>query len=279
MLEEKSKTENSRAHDQINELAVSALNGNTSSVETLYRRFKPMVFFYRNYYHRFIPTEEVEGCYDEAFTVALQTYDPSMGCSFANYMNISMRRTVLNAMSDYSAIHIPAKLRSKVSKIIAYMDGGSSSPEGRPLTAETIEEAKEYYGWSELNTHLVMKALPILSAGFTTSTVYEDGTFGENLTSGPLVLPEIDESGLDRKYLSKLIDSVITIYFHGTERGVMENIMTAFLDSLSTGHSCSQIAYEMFGYEPNTTTRKLGQLLDVIREYCRFNNIQGSDFF
>ncbi|MBD0788067.1 hypothetical protein HUO09_17065 [Vibrio sp. Y2-5] len=274
-------TEQVRSRNQNGDPLVDlAIKGDQSAIETLYNKYKPLLFFSHNHFKSVIPSDEIEGCYDEAFVTTLNTFNESYGCQFVTHLKNILHRTIFANIPSYSDIYIPKILRYRVFRIMKYLGCNNvhdSSVHG--FTIEHIEMAKAHYGWDTLNSELVMYVIPILFYELSDSFNYEEALQKKDSFGLTVEQSTIDESDVIRRDLANLIETVLNLYFHGEEKVFMKNIMRMYVQSLANDECYAQRALQVYGYDTKTTSRKCVYFFDVLREYCQFNDIKIDDYF
>ena len=261
-----------------NTLLESAQIGDNRSIEKLYKKNKPILYYARNIYKTLLPVEDIDGCYGLAFTKALNTFNPKKRATFSTYLSYLLIKEIQSEIPKNSFIYIPANLRPKVYKVnIALQKQGITLP-----TEVEIRYEMEKLGYDQVLYNTVKEALPFIALQYGRNINYNedyiwtevDSTYRNG--SGDL----LSEYSLTNTYktIFSLLNEALELYCEPNEKEEIKTILHQVMYSSYSTQGCLDDISNFYNCKKTNSAAKLTQALNFIKDYLTVKGLNISDF-
>lgn len=253
-------------------LVKEAMSGCKNAIRELYKKNKPLIYYMRNIYQKYLPVEEIEGCYDMAFCLALNDFDPAKKIKFRSYLSFLLVKEVLSEIPRNGEIYIPAKIRSMAFKVATYLfHSGVNSP-----TDVEILYAMKHYGYGYQYYKSIKEALHIVTYEVCLKPKEVASDFVMDNMSGSEG-NELNNEHTSLK-LNVLIEEAIDLYYSPKDKSDMKLLINNYMYSELSNETHASILSSLLGCGKSNVGNKLSKLIIVLRQYFEFKDLSLSDF-
>ena len=241
------------------------------SFKSIYSTNMSVCSFFGYKYSKFLSADEIKSCYNMAIWMAVNDFNCEKNTKFRTYLSHVMKCEVFKEISKSGQVYMPSKIRSMAYKVgmrLFYED--INSP-----TDMDISDAMDHFNYKGSFFNSIKEALDIVifdvhgkKNNDLVDILEYFSPHAEQHTENELHLEHTNEA------LKRLVNEVITVYYHSSERRSIEAILYQFMHSNESKESI----FESLGWKPSHGFSISKQLFTVIKQYLNSKNLSIDDF-